>query len=116
MKGIIVLITLFCIVLMLGGCGATSKAISKIDADVAKMADTVWQQKDCRAGLAKSLVEVRGASLEVKASVDKLVAASDQDSENFKKCYYLGNWFNAIEFAAKDEADKLLPDILGLIK
>ncbi len=114
MKGIILLITIFCIILMLGGCA--SKVITKIDTDVAKMADTVWQQKDCRAGLAKSLVEVRGASLEVKASVDKLVAAADQESENFKKCYYLGNWFNAIEFAGKDEAGKLLPDILGLIK
>lgn len=101
---------------ILTSCGTIGKQIAKIDADVAKMADTVWQQKDCRAGLAKSLVEVRGASLEVKASVDKLVAAADQESENFKKCYYLGNWFNAIEFAIKDEKDKLLPDILGLIK
>ena len=108
-----ILIILIC-VLSLTGCAGS--IISKIDADVSKMADTVWEQKDCRAGLAKSLVEVRGASLEVKASVEKLVLAADQESNNFKKCYYLGNWFNAVEFAGKDVGGRILPDILGLLK
>lgn len=115
MKSLKALIVIVCVVI-LAGCGISSKIITKIDKDVETMANTVWQQKDCRAGLAKSLVEVRGASLEVKASVDKLVAAADQGTDNFKKCYYLGNWFNALEFAGKDVGDRLLPDILELIK
>lgn len=115
MKSLKVLIVLL-VCVALCGCGISGKIISKIDTDVETMANTVWQQKDCRAGLAKSLVEVRGASLEVKASVDKLVAAADQGTDNFKKCYYLGNWFNAIEFAGKDVESRLLPDILELIK
>lgn len=113
MKKILVLLIA---IVMLSGCSSfISKQIKNIDADVATMADSVWQQKDCRAGLAKSLVEVRSASLEVKSSVDKLIEASNQDSEEFKKCYYLGNWFNALEFAAKDVKDRLLPDLLDLI-
>ena len=80
--------------LMMGCAGNSTGIITQLDQTISSATDTVWQQKDCRAGLLASQVDVRNVSLETKTSINNLVKLADQNSEDFKKCYYFGSVFN----------------------
>lgn len=88
--------------------------IHTMDLQIQKAADQVWTEKDCRAGFYKGLIETHSVALETSIAVDRLVQAADQNSADFKKCYYFATMLNADWFLAKQAETALQPGIVDL--
>ena len=105
MKVKLVLIVTF-LLASITGCATSNMSLSdivtKLGTDGQKLIDLAWTNKDCLAGFANSQMLVRNVSTDTKVSVGLLVAAADQSTEQYKKCFYTGNLINAGGFAAKD--------------
>lgn len=103
--------------MILGGCVA-GNLVTDFDAKIGNMADTVYSQKDCRAGLLSSLILVRSPSLEVKTSIASMVSMADPNSEAFKRCAYLGSVANAYRFMSGDlikANTEILQAVMGMV-
>ncbi len=120
MKGIIVLITLFCIVLMLGGCGITAKQIGKADREIAQIVQGFDKNisVDCRAGLAAGLTIAPDTSAAIRGTVTALNSVADTNSADYKKCFGLGAWTSFVIHGVDDITDKILLELatMGLLK
>lgn len=101
------LVLLF-LVLMLVGCAGTNQTIQHIDKDVLKTADTIWAQKDCRAGVAQAITEAVQAK---SYAAEKVVSFGDPKSEAYQKCYYLVLVLDLY----RNTVDKIMPDIISLV-
>jgi hypothetical protein len=99
---------LFLLALLLVACSTTNQAIQHIDSDVLMTADTIWAQKDCRAGVAQAITE----ALQAKSyAAEKVVGFGDPKSEQYQKCYYL---VLVLELY-RNTIDKIMPDVLGIV-
>lgn len=106
-------------ILVIGCASSNPGLITQLDTTIGQATDTVWKQKDCRAGLLKSQIDVRQVSIETRTSIETLVKLANTESEEFKKCYYFGNVFNAYLFASKDIVaanTQLINMLMGLVK
>lgn len=103
------------------GCSTTriEGLVTQFDTNLAKYTDMVWQQKDCRAGLLKSQIDIRQVSIETRTSIEALVSLANKESEDYRKCYYFGQTFNAYLFASKDVIaanTELINMLMGLVR
>lgn len=104
MKTIIILLLAF----MLVGCAGTNQAIQHIDSDVLMTADTIWAQKDCRAGVVQAITE---ATQSKSAAAEKVQGFGNPKSETYQKCYYLVLVFDLY----RNTIDKIMPDVVGIV-
>lgn len=101
--------TLFIILaFVLVGCSTTNSIVQHVDQDVLKTADTIWKQRDCRAGVIQAITESR----QVKSvTADKVQAFGDPKSDSYQRCYYL----TLVANLYLTTADNLMPDIVKMI-
>lgn len=104
MKTIILLL----LALLLVACSTTNQAVQHIDKDVLKTADTVWKQKDCRAGVVQAITE---ATQSKSSAAEKVQGFGDPKSETYQKCYYLVLVLDLY----RNTIDKIMPDIVGIV-
>lgn len=104
MKTIILLL----LALLLVACSTTNQAVQHIDNDVLMTADTLWAQRDCRAGVAQGITEAVQAK---SYAAEKVVSFGDPKSEAYQKCYYLVLVLDLY----RNTVDKIMPDIFSLV-
>ena len=104
MKTIIILL----LALILASCSTTNQAVQHIDKDVLMTADTIWAQKDCRAGVVQAITE---ATQSKNAAAEKVQGFGDPKSETYQKCYYLVLVLDLY----RNTIDKIMPDVLGIV-
>jgi uncharacterized protein YceK len=121
-KGIFVLIVLFCIVLMLGGCasimGKTAGEAIKADAAIAKFMNDQTLSTNCRAGIADAALLAPDSNASVRAAAGGVSTFADKGSKDYKDCYSKMAWIEFMIHGSIDLSDKVLSQLItfGLVK
>lgn len=110
--------------LTLGGCGATTTELAKIDASVQTLmaSDAKALTPDCRAGLAEGVTSGASISPDIESTIATMKAGANTDSKEYKDCMSWGAWTAFKVRAGKAKADEMISSIvsqlatLGLIK
>ena len=118
MKGIIVLISIFCLVLMLGGCasfmGKTAEEAIKADKAIAGFMNDKTLTTNCRAGIADAAILAPDSNASVRAAQNGVSKYADKDSQEYKDCYSRMAWISFVIHGSKDLSDKVITELITM--